>query len=106
MDVNIVLLVLATVSCPIVMGVMMWWMMRDTSRQGKEPTPERLSSANAAERLTMLQQQRQALEAEIAEVTRTAEMEAKREQLMSSQTSASDRYQSDMVGQGTPVNAQ
>lgn len=99
MDVNTILLVLAAVACPIVMGIMMWWMMRDTSRQGKEPTSEQPLSANAAERLTMLRQQRQVLEAEIAEVTRIAELEAKREQLMSSQPSASGRHHSDTADQ-------
>lgn len=100
MDVNTILLVLAVVACPIVMGIMMWWMMRDTSHQGKEPTPEQPLSVNTAERLAMLQQQRQALEAEIAEVTRIAELEAKREQLMSSQPSASDRRHNDTADQG------
>lgn len=105
MDVNTILLVLAAVACPIVMGIMMWWVMRDRSRQGKEPTPEQPLSVNAAERLTMLQQQRQALEAEIAEVTRIAELEAKRKQLLSGVPSASNRRHSDKAGQGKPANA-
>lgn len=99
MDVNTILLVLAAVACPIIMGIMMWWMMRDTSHQGKEPTSEQPLSANAAERLTMLRQQRQALEAEIAEVTRIAELEAKREQLVSGQPLASGRHHSDTADQ-------
>lgn len=105
MDVNTILLVLAAVACPIVMGIMMWWMMRDTSRQGKEPTSEQPLSVNAAERLAVLRQQRQALEAEIAEVTRIAELEARQEQLMSGEPSASGRYDSDTAVSGRPVNA-
>ena len=86
MDVNTILLVLAAVACPIVMGIMMWWMMRDSSRQGKEPTSEQPVSVNAAERLAALRQQRQALEAEIAEVARVAELEAQRESLVQGHT--------------------
>lgn len=82
MDVNTILLALAAVGCPIVMGIMMWWMMRDKSRQGKEPTSKQPVSVNAAERLATLRQQRQALEAEIAEVSRIAELEAQRERLV------------------------
>lgn len=105
MDVNTILLVLAAVACPIVMGIMMWWMMRDTSRQGKVPTSEQPSSVNTAERLAVLRQQRQALEAEIAEVTRIVELEARREQLVSGQPSAIDRHNGDTAVQGKPVNA-
>jgi C4-dicarboxylate-specific signal transduction histidine kinase len=99
MDTNTILLVLAAVACPIVMGFMMWTMMRDTSRQSKEPTSEQPLSVNTAERLAVLRQQRQALEAEIAEATRIAELEAMREQLVSDTRLASDRYHSDTVGQ-------
>ena len=99
MDVNTILLVLAAVACPIVMGIMMWWMMRDGSRQGQAPTSEQPLPVNAAERLAVLRQQRQALEAEIAEVTRITELEARREQLMAGQPSASGRQHSDTADQ-------
>lgn len=105
MDVNTILLVLAAVACPIVMGIMMWWMMRDTSRQRQEPTSEQPLAVNAAERLVALQQQRQAIETEIAAVTRIVELEARREQLVSGQPSAIDRHNGDTAVQGKPVNA-
>lgn len=105
MDVNTILLVLAAVACPVAMGIMMWWMMRDSSRQGQALTSEQPSPVNAAERLVAFQQQRLALEAEIAAVTCIAELEAEREQLMSNQPSATGRYNGDTTVQGKPVNA-
>lgn len=47
--------------------------------------------ANSAERLAALRQQRQALEAEIDEVTRLIELEAQREALLKEQTLVADR---------------
>ena len=105
MDVNTILLVLAAVGCPVIMGIMMWWMMRDGSRQGQAPTSEQSLPVNAAERLAMLRQQRQTLEAEIAEVTGIAELEAKREQLLSGTPSASNGRHSDKAEQGKPIKA-
>lgn len=103
MDINNLFLIVAVLACPIIMGLMMWMMMRDTSHQGKEAMPTQPLSTNATDQLTALQQKRQALEVEITEVTRIVELETKRDQLMSVQSSASDRHHSDTAVQGNPV---
>jgi hypothetical protein len=79
MDFNSVLTLAATVACPLAIGGMMWWMVRDMNRE-EHPTKADPARPVADERLAALKQQRRVLEAEIAAVTRSAELEAEREQ--------------------------
>jgi hypothetical protein len=76
MNPSTLLLLVGVLACPIVMGVMMWQM-------NKNMTDRPTSSQSQDERLATLRAQRQALEAEMAEVTKIAELEAKRGALSS-----------------------
>ena len=66
---------LLLLACPIGMGLMMWMMNKNTSAQSGHFVS---SPTNAAQRLAELQERRQILEAEIAEVNQIAELEAQR----------------------------
>ena len=78
MDPVILLVVLA---CPIGMGLMMWLMNKNMSGQKSHLMSNDQLPTNTAKRLAELQEQRQILEAEIAEASRIAELEAQREAL-------------------------
>ena len=82
MDPSTLLLLVGVLACPIGMGLMMWLMNKNMSDQHAMPGQQ--TSANAAERLAALRAQRLALEAEIAEAAKIAELEAKREALRAS----------------------
>ena len=69
---------LAMLACPIVMGLMMWWMMKGMNHEPGHTAPTHQTSA---EKLAALRAQRETLEAEIAETARIAELEAKRDAL-------------------------
>lgn len=82
MQLETLLFIGALLACPIGMGAMMWMMSRN---MGGHHAPAATDSPEvdqmAEERLVMLRTQRQALEAEIAEVKQLAELEAQREVL-------------------------
>ena len=75
-------LVVAALACPIGMGVMIWLMNKQTSGQAGHSMPGNQTPADSAERLVALRNERNQLEAEIAEVARLAELEARREALL------------------------
>ena len=81
------LFAVAMSACPIGMGLMMWMMNRNTGGQPGKTTP---NSQTSAQRLTALRDQRKALEAEIAETARIAELEARREALRPTEASKPD----------------
>ena len=79
-----ILLVVAALACPIGMGVMVWWISKNMGGGQVHSAPGNLRPVNSAERLDALRAQRQQLEAEIAEVSRLAELEARRDALLAS----------------------
>ena len=81
MEPTTLLLLVGALACPIGMGVMMWMMNKQMGGQSSQSMPGGQTSTNATERLAALRAQRQALEAEIVEVARLAELEAKRDAL-------------------------
>lgn len=85
MELSTILLLVATLACPIGMGLMMWLMGKNMGGQasvGHHPP------TTSKERLAALRAQQQAVEAEIAEVTHLAELETQREALLGSKTTA------------------
>ena len=85
MELSTFLFLAGSLACPIVMGAMIWLMSKNMRGQSG-PSPH--VPANSKERLAVLRVQQQALEAEIAEVTRLVELEAQREALLGSKTAA------------------
>jgi len=86
MNPSALLLLVGVLACPIAMGVMMWLMNKNMGGQHSMPGPQ--TPANTTERLAALRTQREALEAEVADVTRLAELEAKREALLAAKSSS------------------
>ncbi len=78
MDATTVRLLLSALVCPLAMGALMWMMMRQT---GEESPSLPTLPTTPGERLTLLRAQRDDLEAEIAELTQVARLEAERDDL-------------------------
>lgn len=85
------LLLAGVLACPIMMGVMMWLMSKNMGGQSSQSMAGHPTPASSQERLAALRAQQQALEAEIAEVTRLAELEAQREALINSKASSASQ---------------
>jgi cell division protein FtsL len=78
------------------MGLMMWLMNKNMSHQPRQLSSDKQKRISAADRLTALHEQRQILEAEIAETSRIAELEEQHQALLANPSSASEE---------TPVSA-
>jgi len=87
MELSTLLLLAGVLACPIAMGAMMWMMAKNMGGQSSQTMSGDNQRANSKERLAALRTQQQALEAEIAEISRLAELEAQREALLGSQES-------------------
>lgn len=86
MDVSLLLLLLVVLACPIGMGIMMWMMNKNMSGQNGHAMTSDQTPVTEDDRLVALRQQRQTLEAEIAEANRLVEREeARREALPNGQ---------------------
>lgn len=88
MELVALLPLIAVLACPIAMGLMIWMMSKNMDGRTDQATP---SGQTPSEQLAVLRQQRQALEAEIAEVTRIAELEVERERVLAAQAPVADK---------------
>ncbi len=92
MELESLLYFAALLACPIGMGAMMWMMGKNMGGQKAQPMSDaQMTASSTEERLDALHAQRQALEAEIAEATKLAELEARAEELRKSNASVVSR---------------
>jgi len=87
MELSTLLLLAGVLACPIAMGGMMWMMAKNMGGQSSQAASGDHLPANSKDRLAVLRAQQQALETEIAEATRLAELEAQRDALLGSKES-------------------
>ena len=88
MELSTLLLAVAILGCPIGMGVMMWMMNKQMGGQHNQAVSAGQLPAEPTARLAALREQRAALEAEIAETAQVAELESRREALVSDRSAA------------------
>ena len=79
MEPGAILRLFVALACPIGMGLAIWMMSKQMGGQQGHSMPGDHAQASSVERLAAFRAQQQALEAEIAEVARLAELEAKRQ---------------------------
>ena len=82
MDPRTLVFIVMGLACPIAMGLMMWMMNKNMSSRANRSTSDAQMPTSASERLAALYEQRQTLEAEIAELSRIAELETQRKDLV------------------------
>ena len=88
MNPNTLLILAATLACPIGMGVMMLMMNRNMGGQQGKPATSSAEPLSEADRLQALRQQRKQLELEIAEVEKITALQAQKEALVNGQETA------------------
>lgn len=79
METSTLIIFLVAISCPIGMGLAMWWMNKRMRDRPDYAIHSDRVPASPTERLAALEQYRQDLEAEIVEATRAIVVEAGRE---------------------------
>lgn len=85
-----ILLFLAVLACPIAMGYMSWKMNREMGSKHGPLHSSKMPAAGADQRLAALRRQREAVEAEITELTSVLRLESRREELKEAGTPATD----------------
>lgn len=96
MEPQTILLIVMGLACPIGMGLMMWLMNKNMSQQPEHLSADKQKHINPTDHLAALQEQRQRLEAEIAELSQIVELEEQREALLPDSSS---------TPQDTPISA-
>lgn len=88
MNWNLLLIAIAFLGCPIMMFVMMRMMNKQMGERQAHSLPDEQLPADPNAHVAALRQQRQMLDAEIAEATQVVELEAQRDALRNGRVSA------------------